>query len=122
MVLVAIGVVKLGFGVVDSKKTFAVTLMAPKKRTKLEARSSSKGYDGCIFANAAAHTRYQRMSTKVVIQDMGLECNAEPYRHDPQYDEIRRSIIVTPRIFIFGFVPHARFYYVYCMIISDLNC
>ena len=67
--------------------------MAPKKRTKLEAGSSSQEFDGRIFANPAAHARYQRLSTKVVIQDRGLECNAESYRHDPQYDEIRRSII-----------------------------
>ena len=53
MVLVSIGVVKLGFGVVDLEKKIVVILMAPKKRTKLEAGSSSQGYDGRSFANAA---------------------------------------------------------------------
>ena len=68
--------------------------MAPKKRSKLEAGSSSQGgYDRTIFANANAHARYQRLSTKVVIQDRGMECNEEPYRHDTQYDEIQRTII-----------------------------
>ena len=94
--LVSIGLVKLGcFGGGLFRNFFAAILMAPKKKTKLEAGSSSSQgrYDGRIFSNANAHARYLRLSTKVVIQDRGLECNAEPYRHDPQYDEIQRSII-----------------------------
>ena len=64
--------------------------MAPKKRSKVDAGSSSSqgGFDAKIFANANAYARYQRLSTKVVIQDRGLECNVQQYRHDPQYDEI----------------------------------
>ena len=66
--------------------------MAPKKRSKVEAGSSSQGsYDSRIFVNVTAHARYQRLRTKVVIGDRGLECNEEPYRHDPQFDEIRRK-------------------------------
>ena len=69
--------------------------MAPKKRSKVDAGSSSSqgGYDAKLFANARAYERYQLLSTKVVIQDRGMECNAEQYRYDPQYKEIRRSII-----------------------------
>ena len=69
--------------------------MAPKKRSKVDVGSSSSqgGFDAKIFANATAYERYQRLSTKVVIQDQGLECNTKNYHHDPQYDEIRRSIL-----------------------------
>ena len=28
-----------------------------------------------------------------MIGDRGLECQEESYRHDPQFDEIRRNII-----------------------------
>lgn len=75
---------------------FAVLIiMPPKKRSKNDACSSSSraGYDANLFANARAFQRYQSLSTKVVSQDWGQECNDEHYRHDPQYDEIRRTII-----------------------------
>ena len=69
--------------------------MAPKKRSKNDARSSSsrQAFDGNLFANARAFERYQNLSTKPVIQDRGMECNEELYRHDPNYDEIRRTIV-----------------------------
>lgn len=68
--------------------------MAPKKRSKTEGESSSHGaYDARIFVNTTSHARYQRLRTRVVIGDRGLECNEEPYRHDPQFDEIWRNII-----------------------------
>ena len=74
---------------------FALNIMAPKKRSKNDAGSSSsrQAFGGNLFANARAFERYQVLSTKPVIQDRGMECNEEPYRHDPQYDEIRRTII-----------------------------
>lgn len=94
VVLFAIEVVKLGYlGGLLSREIFVTLRMAPKKRTKVEAGSPSQGFDGWTFANAAAHARYQRLSTIVVIADRGLECNDESYRHDPQFDEIRRNII-----------------------------
>ena len=55
--------------------------------------SNRPAFDANLFANVRAFERYQALSTKVVIQDRGMECNDEQYRHDPQYDEIRRTII-----------------------------
>ena len=47
------------------------SVMAPKKRTKVDAGSSSSqgGFDAKIFASVVAYERYQRLSTNVVIQD-----------------------------------------------------
>ena len=68
--------------------------MAPKKRTKADAGSSSnQGYNTRIFANDRAYERYQRLNTKVVIQDRGMECDDKQYRHDPIFDEIWRNVI-----------------------------
>ena len=71
--------------------------MAPKKRSKNDAGSSSsrQTFDERLFANARAFERYQDLSTKPVVQDRGMECNKDPYRHDPNYDEIRRTIITN---------------------------
>ena len=71
--------------------------MAPKKRSKNDAGSSSsrQTFDERLFANAKAFERYQNLSTRPVVQDRGMECNADPYRHDPNYDEIRRTIITN---------------------------
>lgn len=33
------------------------------------------------------------MRKKIVIKDRGLECQDEAYRHDSEYDEVRRNII-----------------------------
>ena len=68
--------------------------MAPRKRSKNDAGSSSSQatYDANLFASERAYERYKALSAKVVIQDRGMECKEE-YRHDPQYDEIRRTIV-----------------------------
>ena len=69
-------------------------LMAPKEKSRFEEGSSSQGgFYSTIFVNATAHARYRWLRTKVVIGDRGLECKEEPYRHDPQFDEIRQNII-----------------------------
>ena len=69
--------------------------MAPRKRSKNDAGSSSSQatYDANLFASERAYQRYKALSAKVVIQDRGMECKDESYRHDPQYDEIRRTIV-----------------------------
>ena len=75
----------------------ALDIIAPKKRSKNDAGSSSsrQTFDERLFANARAFERYQDLSTKPVVQDRGMECNEDPYRHDPNYDEIRRTIITN---------------------------
>ena len=74
---------ELGLLLISFEKLFCGLTMAPKKRMKVETGSSSQGCDGRIFATATAHACYQWLSTKVDIGDRGLECNEEPYRHDP---------------------------------------
>ena len=68
--------------------------MAPRKRTKNDAGASSSqpAFDENLFVNQRAFERYKILNAKNVIQDRGMECKDE-YRHDPQYDEIRRSIV-----------------------------
>ena len=46
-------------------------IMAPKKRSKNDAGSSSSrpAFDANLFANVRAFERYQALSTKVLIQD-----------------------------------------------------
>ena len=68
--------------------------MAPRKRSKNDAGASSSqaSYDANLFASERAFQRYKALNAKVVIQDRGMECKEE-YRHDPQYDEIRRTIV-----------------------------
>lgn len=69
--------------------------MAPKKARieRGEGSSQSGGFDARIFVSAAAQARYQQLREKIVIGDRALECKNEPYRHGPEYDEVRRQII-----------------------------
>lgn len=68
--------------------------MAPRKRSKNDAGASSSqaSYDANLFASERAFQRYKALNAKMVIQDWGMECKEE-YRHDPPYDEIRRTIV-----------------------------
>lgn len=72
----------------------ALLSMAPRKRSKKDAGASSSQatYDENLFVSQRAFERYKILNAKVAIQDRGMECKEE-YRHDPQYDEIRRTIV-----------------------------
>ena len=71
----------------------ALLSMAPRKRKNDAGASSSQAtYDENLFVSERAFQRYKILNAKVVIQDRGMECKEE-YRHDPQYDEIRRTIV-----------------------------
>jgi Ca2+/Na+ antiporter len=72
----------------------ALIEMAPRKRSKNDAGTSSSqaAFDEHLFVNQRAFERYKLLSGKNVIQDRGMECKDE-YRHEPQYDEIKRQIV-----------------------------
>ena len=68
--------------------------MAPRKRSKNDAGASSshQAFDDNLFVSERAFERYKLLSVKNVIQNRGMECKEE-YRHEPQYDEIKRAIV-----------------------------
>lgn len=74
-------------------KIIAEFLMAPKKKSRYKEESLSQEYDARIFVNQIAHARYQQSRIRVVIGNRWIECKEELYRHDQQFDEIRRHII-----------------------------